>query len=143
MTTSTAIEIPEESDEVPLLDNSAVVHGGVLDYKGRPADRFKSGRWTSALFLIGVELAERFAHSGISSNLISYLAGPLGLSKATAAENVNTWTGVTTVLPLLGAFIADSYLGRYQTILISSVLYVLGLGLMTLSAVLLSQLFRQ
>jgi len=138
MTTSTAIEIPEESDEVPLLDNSAVVHGGVFDYKGRPADRFKSGGWTSALFLIGVELAERFAHSGISSNLISFLTGPLGLSKATAAENVNTWTGVTTVLPLLGAFIADSYLGRYRTILISSVLYVLGLSLMTLSAVLLS-----
>lgn len=80
---------------------------------------------SSRNYCVGVELTERFAHSGISSNLITYLTGPLGLSKATAAENVNTWTGVTTVLPLLGAFIADSYLGRYRMILISSVLYVL------------------
>ncbi|KAI8526587.1 hypothetical protein RHMOL_Rhmol12G0007800 [Rhododendron molle] len=147
MTTSTAIDVPE-TESRPLLDDSAdVVCGGVVDYKGRPADRCNSGGWTSALFLIGVELAERFTHTGISSNLITYLTGPMGLSTATAAENVNTWGGVATMLPLLGAFIADSYLGRYQTILISSLLYVLlyldriqaqGLGLMTLSAVLLS-----
>ncbi|KAF5936575.1 hypothetical protein HYC85_024081 [Camellia sinensis] len=75
----------------------------LVDYKGHPVHRSKSG---------GVELAERFAYYGISSNLISYLTGPMGQSKATAAENVNTWNGVASLLPLLGAFIADSFLGR-------------------------------
>uniref|UniRef100_A0A7N0VLY8 Uncharacterized protein n=1 Tax=Kalanchoe fedtschenkoi TaxID=63787 RepID=A0A7N0VLY8_KALFE len=58
-----------------------------------------------------VEIAERFAYYGISSNLISYLTGPLGQSTVSAAESVNVWSGTTSMLPLVGAFIADSFLG--------------------------------
>ncbi|KAK9140190.1 hypothetical protein Scep_009871 [Stephania cephalantha] len=35
-----------------------------------------------------------------------------GQSTAIAANNVNAWSGVATLTPLLGTFIADSYLGR-------------------------------
>uniref|UniRef100_A0A2C9WFW5 Major facilitator superfamily (MFS) profile domain-containing protein n=1 Tax=Manihot esculenta TaxID=3983 RepID=A0A2C9WFW5_MANES len=77
---------------------------GSVDFKGRPVLRSSSGRWRSASFIIAVEMAERFAYYGISSNLITYLTGSLGQSTATAAENVNTWSGTATLLPLLGAF---------------------------------------
>ncbi|KAK6122597.1 hypothetical protein DH2020_043654 [Rehmannia glutinosa] len=117
--------------EIPLLDD---VVSGSVDFNGLPAVRSKSGCWKSASFIIGVEVAERFAYYGISSNLISYFTGPLGQSMATAAENVNIWNGAAMLLPLLGAFIADSYLGRYRTIIIASMLYILGLGLLSLSA---------
>ncbi|KAL7227995.1 hypothetical protein ACSBR1_022801 [Camellia fascicularis] len=113
----------------------------VVDYRGRyPVDRSKSGSWRSSFFIIGVEIAERFAYYGISSNLISYLTGGLGESKATAAVNVNTWTGVASLMPLLGAFIADSFLTRYHIIIMASLLYILGLGLLSLSASLPSDL---
>lgn len=119
--------------ETPLLDG---IVDGFVDFKGRPAVRSKSGGWRSAYFIIGVEVAERIAYYGISSNLITYLTGPLGQSTATAAENVNAWSGTASLLPLFGAFVADAFLGRYRTILIASSLYILALGLLTVSALL-------
>ncbi|KAJ0785544.1 putative proton-dependent oligopeptide transporter family, MFS transporter superfamily [Helianthus annuus] len=114
----------------PLLNN---IVNGTVDYKGRPVLRSKSGCWRSAYFIIGVEVAERFAYYGVESNLIIYLTGPLGQSTATAAENVNTWSGTASLLPLVGAFIADAFLGRYLTIIIASLLYVLVLALLAFS----------
>nr|DAD43127.1 TPA_asm: hypothetical protein HUJ06_001357 [Nelumbo nucifera] len=91
------------------------------------------GGWRSSIYIIGVEAAERFAYYGMSANLITYLTDVLLEPTATAAMNVNIWSGVATVLPLLGAFMADSYLGRFKTIIISSAIYLMGLVMLVLS----------
>uniref|UniRef100_A0A1J3CS54 Protein NRT1/ PTR FAMILY 5.11 n=1 Tax=Noccaea caerulescens TaxID=107243 RepID=A0A1J3CS54_NOCCA len=106
---------------------------GSMDYRGNPSVRFSSGGWKSARLIICVEMAERFAFFGISSNLITYLTGPLGESTAAAAANVNAWTGTVSLLPLFWAFVAVAFLGRFRTIIISSSLYILGLGLLSFS----------
>jgi peptide/histidine transporter 3/4 len=73
-----------------------------------------------------VEVAERFAFYGVSGNLISYLTKELHQPTVVAAKNVNTWVvGVSTLFSFLEALIADSYLGRFRTILISSLIFLL------------------
>ncbi|MFS7910636.1 putative proton-dependent oligopeptide transporter family, MFS transporter superfamily [Helianthus anomalus] len=116
------IETTTTGLDIPLLNNLV---DGAVDYKNHQAIRSKSGFWRSAIFIISVEVAERFAYYGVSSNLITYLTGPLGQSTATAAENVNLWIGTASLLPLVGAFIADGFLGRFRTIIMASLLYIL------------------
>ncbi|KAI3845935.1 hypothetical protein MKW92_028202 [Papaver armeniacum] len=142
--------------EVPLLNNTEEIICGIgddldchedqedddymVDYKGERIvfenNKSKFGGWKSAGLIIIVDIAEGLAYYGISSNLINYLTGSLGQSTVTAAANVNTWVGFIWMLPVLGAVIADSYLGKFRTIIFSTLIYVLGLGLLTLSVVL-------
>ncbi|KAL6614608.1 hypothetical protein ACP70R_036878 [Stipagrostis hirtigluma subsp. patula] len=109
---------------------------GVSDYRGRPVYRSTSGGWRSALFVVAIEIAGSFAYYGVSANLITYLTGPLAHSNASAAAAVNAWSGTASLMPLLGAFLADAHLGRYRSIILACSLYVLGYGMLMLSSTL-------
>lgn len=91
------------------------------------------GGWHAAIFIIFVEFAERFAYQGLASNLIQYLTNVLNEPITQAAKDVNTWVGASSLFPLLGGFVADSYLGRFNTILLSSLIYLVGMIFLTLS----------
>ncbi|OVA06129.1 Proton-dependent oligopeptide transporter family [Macleaya cordata] len=126
---NTRIDHEEEEEEDMVVDyrGERVIKGGSNN---------KLGGWRSASLIIVVDIAEAMAYYGIAANLINYLTGPLHQSTVTAAANVNTWVGFIWMLPVFGAFVADSYLGRFRTIVFSTLIYVLGLGLLTLSVVL-------
>ncbi|KAH7536770.1 hypothetical protein FEM48_Zijuj03G0021700 [Ziziphus jujuba var. spinosa] len=74
------------------------------------------GGWNAAIFIIFVEVADRFAYYGIAGNLIMYLINVLHQPISTAAKNVNLWVGVSSIFPLIGGLVADSFLGRFNTI---------------------------
>ncbi|KAG9158231.1 hypothetical protein Leryth_000365 [Lithospermum erythrorhizon] len=121
-----SVDIEEEKD---LLTKD-----GTLDYNGNPANKSITGTWRACPYILGNECCERLAYYGMSSNLVIYFKHRLGQHNATAANNVSNWGGTCYITPLIGAFLADAYLGRYWTIACFSIIYVLGMTLLTLSA---------
>ncbi|KAL6271369.1 hypothetical protein ACE6H2_028280 [Prunus campanulata] len=106
---------------------------GTVDLKGRPILRSKTGRWRACSFIVGYEVFERMAYYGIASNLVIYLTTKLHEGTVTSANNVTNWVGTVWMTPLLGAYIADAYLGRYWTFVIASAIYLVGMSLLTLA----------
>jgi peptide/histidine transporter 3/4 len=72
-----------------------------------------------------IEFSERLSYFGIATSLVLYLSKVMHQDLKTAARNVNYWSGVTTLMPLLGGFIADAYLGRFSTVLMSTIIYLM------------------
>ncbi|CAN6196586.1 unnamed protein product [Urochloa humidicola] len=107
---------------------------GTTDHYGMPAVRSKTGTWRACPFILGNECCERLAYYGMSANLVNYMMERLHQGSAAAANNVSNWSGTCYVMPLVGAFVADAYLGRYHTIAAFMGLYVAGLALLAASA---------
>ncbi|XP_056696118.1 protein NRT1/ PTR FAMILY 5.6-like [Spinacia oleracea] len=122
-------DIHDEND-TKLLHH---VHDSSLDYKGKLPLRSSTGSWKASFFIIAIEFSERLSYFGIATNMITYMTKVMHQDLETAANSVNIWAGVATVMPLFGGFLADAYTGRYFMILFSAILYAMGLGVYTMS----------
>ncbi|XP_022734269.1 protein NRT1/ PTR FAMILY 3.1-like [Durio zibethinus] len=87
-------------------------------------------------FILANDMCERFAMLGFSKNMVNYLTIQLHMPLTKAANTVTNFSGTSSLTPLLGAFVADSYVGRFWTITFASTIYLLGMISLTLSATL-------
>uniref|UniRef100_A0A0D9V956 Major facilitator superfamily (MFS) profile domain-containing protein n=1 Tax=Leersia perrieri TaxID=77586 RepID=A0A0D9V956_9ORYZ len=112
---------------------SNVQHGDSAG--GRPSSTKKDRRntWASAFILVN-NFLQYTAYFGVSTNLVNYLKFRLHESSKSAANNVTNWQGTGSITPLLAAYLADAFLGRYWTILIFIIISILGYGVVTVSA---------
>ncbi|KAJ0524596.1 putative proton-dependent oligopeptide transporter family, PTR2 family proton/oligopeptide symporter [Helianthus annuus] len=104
-----------------------------VDCKGFPADRSKTGGWVPAALILGIEICERLSTMGIAVNLVTYLGGTMHLPSSTSANVVTDFLGTSFLLCLLGGFLADTFLGRFKTIVIFASVQALGTGTLALS----------
>ncbi|KAJ0967226.1 hypothetical protein J5N97_024143 [Dioscorea zingiberensis] len=111
-----------------------LVTNGSVDIRGRTADKSTTGGWKASPFIIVNEVAERMAFYAIAVNMVAYLVREMHQSLPDAATHVNDWVGAAFILTILGAFLADAYLGRFLTIVIFTIIYSLGMVMLTLSA---------
>ncbi len=83
-------------------------------------------------YIISNEAAERFSFYGMKAALAIFLARYLGvlggedMSETKATSYVAFFTGAVYFTPLLGALIADTFFGKYRTIMTLSIVYCLG-----------------
>ncbi|XP_068634121.1 protein NRT1/ PTR FAMILY 7.3-like [Aristolochia californica] len=117
----------EGGDEIYTLDGST-------DRHGRPSIKRKSGGWGVGFLILVNQGLATLAFFGVGVNLVLFMTKVLEQDNAEAANNVSKWTGTTYVFSLAGAFVSDSYWGRYKTCIIFQVIFVLGLVLLSLSS---------
>ncbi|KAL5550119.1 hypothetical protein UlMin_000295 [Ulmus minor] len=117
-----------------MAEHDIYTKDGTVDIHKNPANKRETGNWKSCRFILGNECCERLAYYGMGTNLVNYLKTRLNQGNVTAANNVTNWSGTCYITPLIGAFLADAYLGRYWTIASFSIIYVIGMTLLTLSA---------
>ncbi|GBM37462.1 Solute carrier family 15 member 2 [Araneus ventricosus] len=77
-------------------------------------------------FLLGNEFCERFSFYGMRTILTLFLVHQLHFSESAAAQIYHGFEVLCYCTPLLGAILADSYLGRFLTIFYLSILYAIG-----------------
>lgn len=85
-------------------------------------------------FIIANEALEKVASYGLLPNMILYMMTDYKLGVAQGAYILFFWTAATNFLPILGAFLADSYLGRFLTIGLGSISSLMGMFVLWLTA---------
>ncbi|GMP92695.1 hypothetical protein CsSME_00042809 [Camellia sinensis var. sinensis] len=111
-------------DGFPQNERSGLYTGdGSVDIKGKPVLKSNTGNWRACFFILGNECCERLAYYGIATNLVNYLTETMHEGNVSAARNASNWAGTCFLTPLIGAYLADAYWGRYWTIVAFSIIY--------------------
>lgn len=84
--------------------------------------------------IIGNEAFEKLGTIGTSNNLLIYLTTVFNMKSITANTLINIFHGTTNLATLPGAFLCDTYFGRYKTLGFASVASLLGMLALTLTA---------
>ncbi|KAK9941330.1 hypothetical protein M0R45_017936 [Rubus argutus] len=92
------------------------------------------GGWTFASLLLVNQGLATLAFFGVAVNLVLFLTRVLDQENAVAANSVSKWTGTVYLCSLIGAFLSDSYWGRYLTCVVFQLIFILGLVLLSLSS---------
>ncbi|XP_040384278.1 protein NRT1/ PTR FAMILY 8.3-like isoform X2 [Oryza brachyantha] len=107
---------------------------GTVDIDRRPAPKQSTGNWRACFFILGAEFTQCLCFSAVLKNLVRYLTNVLQESNVDAARSVSTWIGTCFFAPLIGAFMADTFWGRYRTVVTCLSVYTVGMLVLTISA---------
>uniref|UniRef100_A0A8C1SH13 Solute carrier family 15 member 2 n=1 Tax=Cyprinus carpio TaxID=7962 RepID=A0A8C1SH13_CYPCA len=80
----------------------------------------------SIAFIVVNEFCERFSYYGMKAVLTLYFIHYLNWDKDLSTAVYHAFSSLCYFTPLLGALIADSWLGKFKTIIYLSIVYVIG-----------------
>ncbi|KAK4850169.1 hypothetical protein QYF36_004410 [Acer negundo] len=94
------------------------------DRKSQTSDA-KRGGWITFPFIAGTITGLGLAGGGWSSNLIVYLIEKFNIKSMDAAQIFSVVNGCMNLFPVIGAIVADSFLGCFSVVFISSLFSLL------------------
>ncbi|KAL4198134.1 hypothetical protein AMTRI_Chr03g138670 [Amborella trichopoda] len=127
---TTSVEIENEGNIMEV----EYTKDGSVDRSGRSATKRYTGGLVSGILILFNQGLATLAFFGVGVNLVLFLTRVLQQSNAEAANNVSKWTGTVYLFSLVGAFLSDSYWGRYKTCTIFQIIFVAGLVLLSLTS---------
>ncbi|XP_054915057.1 solute carrier family 15 member 1b [Poeciliopsis prolifica] len=89
----------------------------------------------SIFFIVVNEFCERFSYYGMRAVLVLYFKYFLKWDDDFATTIYHTFVALCYLSPILGAIIADSWLGKFKTIVYLSIVYAAGQVIMAVSAI--------
>uniref|UniRef100_A0AAQ6IK79 Solute carrier family 15 member 1 n=1 Tax=Anabas testudineus TaxID=64144 RepID=A0AAQ6IK79_ANATE len=89
----------------------------------------------SIFFIVVNEFCERFSYYGMRAVLVLYFKYFLKWDDDFATTIYHTFVALCYLTPILGAIVADSWLGKFKTIVYLSIVYALGQVVMAVSAI--------
>jgi dipeptide/tripeptide permease len=72
------------------------------------------------IYIAGNETMERLATYGLTANFMVYLMREFQMDQVVAANILNIWSAASNFATIIGALIADNYLGKFRTIALGS-----------------------
>ncbi|KOM58157.1 hypothetical protein LR48_Vigan11g119100 [Vigna angularis] len=90
--------------------------------------------WRAISYILGYQIVQRIATLGMMGNLMVYLLQFFNLGQVAAANVLATVAGASNLTAVIGACVADAYLGKFKTIVISSFGALVGMVILTLTA---------
>ncbi|KAJ0977177.1 hypothetical protein J5N97_012651 [Dioscorea zingiberensis] len=91
---------------------------GLVDWKDNPINKQKHGGVKAAGFIYFLVVMLNMAYVPNILTLVTYLHDTMHTGVASSSTIVTNFIGVTCAFALLGAFLSDSYITRFTTILI-------------------------
>ncbi|XP_045725605.1 solute carrier family 15 member 1 isoform X2 [Mirounga angustirostris] len=89
----------------------------------------------SIFFIVVNEFCERFSYYGMRALLILYFSRFIGWDDNLSTAIYHTFVALCYMTPILGALIADSWLGKFKTIVSLSIVYTIGQAVTAVSSI--------
>ncbi|NXE19376.1 S15A1 protein, partial [Ardeotis kori] len=89
----------------------------------------------SIFFIVINEFCERFSYYGMRAVLVLYFKYFLQWDDNLSTAIYHTFVALCYLTPILGALIADSWLGKFKTIVSLSIVYTIGQAVMSVSSI--------
>ncbi|XP_044525281.1 solute carrier family 15 member 1 [Gracilinanus agilis] len=89
----------------------------------------------SIFFIIINEFCERFSYYGMRAILVLYFQRFFGWDDNLSTAIYHTFVALCYLTPVLGALIADSWLGKFKTIISLSIVYTVGQAITAISSI--------
>ncbi|PAN16459.1 hypothetical protein PAHAL_3G062400 [Panicum hallii] len=107
---------------------------GLVDWKGQPVNPKRHGGMKATMFIHFLVVMTNIGNIPMLLNVVSYLHGTMHMGIADASTTATNLYGAICVFTLFGAFISDSYIKRFYTILIFAPIEILGYMLLACQA---------